>query len=41
MLIAATIMLLCSLKNVLIELGCIIDPKNGESFRATPEDAAH
>ncbi|MDP5241337.1 TRAP transporter small permease subunit [Uliginosibacterium sp. 31-16] len=39
--IAAAIMLLYSVKNVVIEVGCIIDPENGERFRATPEDAAH
>lgn len=31
--IAAAIMVLYSLKNVVVELGCIIDPEQGETYR--------
>ncbi|MDO6386232.1 TRAP transporter small permease [Uliginosibacterium sp. 31-12] len=37
--IAAAIMLLYSLKNVVIEIGCIIDPVGGEQFRDAPPPA--
>ena len=39
--IAAAIMVLYSIKNVVVEIGCIIDPALGETFRIKPEDAAH
>jgi len=39
--IAAAIMVLYSIKNVVIEIGCIIEPETGEGFRAKKEEAAH